>query len=110
MNDGSSLCTRAAGSVTTASLTVTFPSTTARRTSDVSSRAQRARTSTSGSPIGGVDVESITLLCGLIVFGRGLHERAISLGRLREFLQFNADILGESSPQADAEILALAID
>jgi histidyl-tRNA synthetase len=29
---------------------------------------------------------------------------------LREFLQFNADILGESSPQADAEIIALAID
>ncbi|MFM8983673.1 MAG: ATP phosphoribosyltransferase regulatory subunit, partial [Spartobacteria bacterium] len=27
-----------------------------------------------------------------------------------EFLQFNADILGESSPQADAEIIALAID
>ena len=37
------------------------------------------------------------------------HERQ-QKGRLREFLQFNADILGESSPQADAEILALAID
>jgi histidyl-tRNA synthetase len=37
------------------------------------------------------------------------HERQ-QKGRLREFLQFNADILGESTPQADAEILALAID
>jgi histidyl-tRNA synthetase len=37
------------------------------------------------------------------------HERQ-QKGRLREFLQFNADILGESSPQADAEILALGID
>lgn len=37
------------------------------------------------------------------------HERQ-QKGRLREFLQFNADIIGESSPQADAEILALAID
>ena len=37
------------------------------------------------------------------------HERQ-QKGRLREFLQFNADILGETSPQADAEILALAID
>lgn len=31
-------------------------------------------------------------------------------GRLREFVQFNADILGESSEGADAELLALAID
>lgn len=31
-------------------------------------------------------------------------------GRLREFLQFNADLLGESSPSADAEIIALLID
>ena len=37
------------------------------------------------------------------------HERQ-QKGRLREFLQFNADIIGESSPQADAEIVALAID
>jgi len=37
------------------------------------------------------------------------HERQ-QKGRLREFLQFNADIIGESSPQADAETLALAID
>ncbi|MCH5284205.1 MAG: histidine--tRNA ligase [Akkermansiaceae bacterium] len=31
-------------------------------------------------------------------------------GRLREFVQFNADILGEGSEGADAELLALAID
>ena len=31
-------------------------------------------------------------------------------GRLREFYQFNADILGEASTHADAELLALAID
>jgi len=37
------------------------------------------------------------------------HERQ-QKGRLREFLQFNADILGESSPEADAEIVALAVD
>ncbi len=30
-------------------------------------------------------------------------------GRLREFYQFNADIIGESSPAADAEMIALAI-
>ena len=37
------------------------------------------------------------------------HERQ-QKGRLREFLQFNADIIGESSPGADAEIVALAVD
>ena len=37
------------------------------------------------------------------------HERQ-QRGRLREFLQFNADIIGDNSPEADAEILALAID
>jgi len=37
------------------------------------------------------------------------HERQ-QKGRLREFLQFNADIIGENSPQADAEIVALSID
>ena len=37
------------------------------------------------------------------------HERQ-QKGRLREFLQFNADIIGESSPEADAETIALAID
>lgn len=31
-------------------------------------------------------------------------------GRLREFYQFNADILGESEAGADAELIALAID
>lgn len=31
-------------------------------------------------------------------------------GRLREFYQFNADILGEESTHADGELLALAID
>lgn len=37
------------------------------------------------------------------------HERQ-QKGRLREFLQFNADIIGESSPEADAETVALAVD
>ncbi|MBK1825955.1 histidine--tRNA ligase [Haloferula rosea] len=31
-------------------------------------------------------------------------------GRGREFYQFNVDILGEAGPQADAELIALAID
>ena len=31
-------------------------------------------------------------------------------GRSREFIQFNADILGDSSPGADAELIALAVD
>ncbi len=31
-------------------------------------------------------------------------------GRGREFIQFNADIIGESSASADAELIALAID
>lgn len=31
-------------------------------------------------------------------------------GRLREFYQFNCDILGEPSPAADAELIALSID
>ncbi|MFI3243025.1 MAG: histidine--tRNA ligase [Akkermansia sp.] len=31
-------------------------------------------------------------------------------GRLREFVQFNADILGESGELADAELISLAID
>jgi len=31
-------------------------------------------------------------------------------GRLREHFQFNADILGEADPAADAELVALAID
>jgi len=31
-------------------------------------------------------------------------------GRLREFYQFNCDLLGEESPLADAELIAVAID
>ena len=31
-------------------------------------------------------------------------------GRLREFYQFNCDMLGDSSPEIDAELIALAID
>lgn len=31
-------------------------------------------------------------------------------GRLREFIQFNADLIGDASPAADAEIIALLID
>lgn len=31
-------------------------------------------------------------------------------GRLREFVQFNADILGEAGAESDAELIALAID
>ncbi len=31
-------------------------------------------------------------------------------GRTREFIQFNADILGDTSPGTDAELIALAID
>jgi histidyl-tRNA synthetase len=31
-------------------------------------------------------------------------------GRLREFLQFNCDLLGDTSPAADAEVVALLID
>lgn len=31
-------------------------------------------------------------------------------GRLREFYQFNVDLLGEASPAADAELIALSID
>lgn len=31
-------------------------------------------------------------------------------GRGREFYQFNVDILGEAGPQADAELIALAVD
>ncbi len=30
-------------------------------------------------------------------------------GRLREFIQFNADLIGDASPAADAELIALAI-
>ncbi len=37
------------------------------------------------------------------------HERQ-QKGRLREHFQFNADIIGENDPSADAEIIALLID
>ncbi len=37
------------------------------------------------------------------------HERN-QRGRLREFYQLNCDILGESSPAADAELIAITID
>jgi len=37
------------------------------------------------------------------------HERQ-QRGRLREFYQLNCDILGEASPSADAELVAIAID
>ncbi len=42
--------------------------------------------------------------------GRCFRYEKPQRGRLREFYQFNADILGESSPGADAELIALAID
>ena len=31
-------------------------------------------------------------------------------GRTREFIQFNADVLGDASPGADAELIAMAVD
>ena len=34
----------------------------------------------------------------------------IAKGRLREFYQFNCDVIGESSEAVDAELIALAID
>jgi histidyl-tRNA synthetase len=37
------------------------------------------------------------------------HEKQ-QRGRLREFYQYNCDILGEASPAADAELIACAID
>jgi histidyl-tRNA synthetase len=37
------------------------------------------------------------------------HERQ-QRGRLREFLQLNCDIIGEASPAADAELIALLVD
>lgn len=37
------------------------------------------------------------------------HERQ-QKGRLREFFQFNADLLGDASAEADAELIALSID
>jgi histidyl-tRNA synthetase len=42
--------------------------------------------------------------------GRCFRYEKPQKGRLREFYQFNADILGESSAAADAELIALSID
>ena len=42
--------------------------------------------------------------------GRCFRYEKPQRGRLREFYQFNADILGEPSPAADAELVALSID
>ncbi|MEZ5304962.1 MAG: histidine--tRNA ligase [Verrucomicrobiales bacterium] len=42
--------------------------------------------------------------------GRFFRYEKQQRGRLREFYQFNADILGEASPAADAELIALGID
>lgn len=42
--------------------------------------------------------------------GRCFRYEKPQRGRLREFYQFNADIIGESSPAADAELIALSID
>ena len=42
--------------------------------------------------------------------GRCFRYEKPQRGRLREFYQFNADILGETSPAADAELIALSID
>ncbi len=44
--------------------------------------------------------------CAPSFFRYEKHQR----GRLREFLQLNCDILGDPSPAADAELLALVID
>lgn len=42
--------------------------------------------------------------------GRCFRYEKPQKGRLREFYQFNADILGEAGPGADAELAALAIE
>ncbi len=42
--------------------------------------------------------------------GRCFRYEKPQRGRLREFYQFNADLLGEASPSADAELIALSID
>ena len=40
----------------------------------------------------------------------GVEDAASVVSRLREFYQFNCDLLGEASPAADAELLAVLID
>ena len=42
--------------------------------------------------------------------GRFFRYERNQRGRLREFYQFNCDLLGDESPAADAELVALAID
>lgn len=44
-------------------------------------------------------------------FAIPIHYRAErpQRGRLREFLQWNADVIGDESPQADAEVIAVAV-
>lgn len=42
--------------------------------------------------------------------GRCFRYEKPQKGRLREFYQFNADILGDGTPAADAELIALTID
>lgn len=42
--------------------------------------------------------------------GRCFRYERPGRGRLREFYQFNVDIMGESSPAADAELIAMSID
>jgi histidyl-tRNA synthetase len=42
--------------------------------------------------------------------GRFFRYEKNQKGRLREFYQFNCDLLGDESPAADAELVALAID
>lgn len=42
--------------------------------------------------------------------GRFFRYEKNQKGRLREFYQFNCDLLGDASPAADAELVALAID
>jgi len=45
-------------------------------------------------------------------FACPIHYRAErpQRGRLREFLQWNADVIGDETPSADAEVIALAVD
>ena len=42
--------------------------------------------------------------------GSCFRYEAPQAGRTREFVQFNADILGDASPATDAELIALAVD
>lgn len=42
--------------------------------------------------------------------GRCFRYERPGRGRLREFYQFNVDVMGEASPAADAELIAMSID